>query len=212
MGIGANLISTKSPMYESSGKPAATERIDQHVVAHAPDLLVISYGLNDARGGTPLELFCSELRELLSGIRARIEPLILLAGPYYCTHDRDSSAGWGKATTELFAAYNQAIREIAEETDCLFADLLAAYQGADWMIHSDGVHANDLGHRVIANRMFEVLAANCSGLARESRALEQHIPPWRDESMLRAELGYEGGIGRFGPSTKERSEQQGFET
>jgi len=32
-----------------------------------------------------------------------------------------------------------------------------------------------------------VLASNCSGLALETKALEQHIFPWRDETMLRAE-------------------------
>ena len=46
--------------------------------------------------------------------------------------------------------------------------------------------ANDLGHRVVANKVFEILASNCSGLARETQELEKEIPPWRDESTLRA--------------------------
>ena len=56
-GIGANVISTRAPLYEYSGKPAANERIGKHVIEHDPDLLVVSYGLNDARGGTPVEMF-----------------------------------------------------------------------------------------------------------------------------------------------------------
>ena len=55
-GIGSNVISTRSPCYKHSGKPAATERLQKHVLDHRPDLLIISYGLNDARGGTPLEV------------------------------------------------------------------------------------------------------------------------------------------------------------
>ena len=54
VGIGANVISTKSPAYEFSGKPAASERLEKHVLSNTanghpiiPDLLVISYGLND---------------------------------------------------------------------------------------------------------------------------------------------------------------------
>ena len=70
-GIGANVISTRSPCYPYSGKPAANERLEKHVLAHEPDLLVISYGLNDARGGTPLDLFTQEMRVILHQIRQR---------------------------------------------------------------------------------------------------------------------------------------------
>ena len=33
------------------------ERYQKHVLDHHPDLVLISYGLNDARGGTPLAQF-----------------------------------------------------------------------------------------------------------------------------------------------------------
>ncbi len=79
---------------------------------------------------------------------------------------------------------------MAAEEKCLFVDLLAAYGDADWLVHHDGVHANDLGHRVVANKIFEVLAANCSGLSLATRKLEEEIPPWRDESTLQE--GWEG--------------------
>ena len=35
-GIGANLIARRSPAYEESGKPAADERLDKHVLSHDP--------------------------------------------------------------------------------------------------------------------------------------------------------------------------------
>ena len=60
-GIGVNVISTCSPAYMHSGKLAADERLNKHVIDHQPDLLIISYGLNDARGGTPLDLFREKL-------------------------------------------------------------------------------------------------------------------------------------------------------
>jgi lysophospholipase L1-like esterase len=126
-GIGTNLITRRSPGYDYSGKPAADERLEKHVFAHGPDLVLVSYGLNDTRAGTPLGLF---------------------------------------------------------------VDVLAANRHTDWMVHYDGVHANDLGHRIIANRIFEVLAQNCSGLARRTKALEEAIPRWRDESTLKADYGY----------------------
>ena len=84
-GIGANVISTRVPCYSYSGKPAANERVQKHVIDHDPDLLVISYGLNDARGGTPTEMFRTELAGVIEQVRAGCDPLIVLPGPYYMT-------------------------------------------------------------------------------------------------------------------------------
>ena len=191
MGIGANLISTRVPAYPMSGKPAADERLDQHILGHTanghralPDLLVISYGLNDARGGTPLDQFTKEMRSLIHRVREKVQPLILLPGPYYMNNWTCGGADWSHANLETFFLFNDATQAVAKEEDCLFVDLLAAYQNADWLVHNDGVHANDLGHRVVANKMFEILAANCSGLSMATRELEKEIAPWRDESTL----------------------------
>ena len=189
-GIGANVISTKSPAYEYSGKPAADERLEKHVIALEPDLLVVSYGLNDARGGTPMELFDERLRWIIGTVREKIRPLIVLLGPYYMCDFSLGGQRWGKGNLDIFREYNAAISAVAEQEDCLFVDLLSAYREADWLVHHDGCHANDVGHRLVANKVFEVLASNCSGLATETQALEEHIPPWRDESTLRQDYGY----------------------
>jgi lysophospholipase L1-like esterase len=191
MGIGANVISTKSRGYEYSGKPAASERLDRHVLENTangapivPDLLIISYGLNDARGGTPVDLFCDEMKDIIRRVREKIQPLIVLLGPYYMTDFTLGGKEWSHGNLEIFHQYNDAIRGVAETCDCLFVDLLESYRDADWLVHHDGCHANDLGHRLVANKIFEVLASNCSGLALETRHLEKSIPPWRDESTL----------------------------
>ena len=189
-GIGANVISTRSPRYPLSGKPAASERLDRHVVAQRPDLLVISYGLNDARGGTPVELFREGLVALTRRVRREIEPLIVLLGPYYMVDFTCGEPDWGHADLPLFYRFNEVIAQVAREESSLFVDILAANGETDWMVHYDGVHANDLGHRIIANRVFEVLAQNCSCLARRTRELEKRSPRWRDESTLKADYGY----------------------
>lgn len=191
VGIGANVISTRSPAYEFSGKPAADERLDRHVLGNnangnplLPDLLIISYGINDARGGTSIEMFISEMRAIIRRVREKVQPLIVLVGPYYITDFTLGGETWSHGNVELLYQYNQAIEELAEEAECLFADLLSAYGDADWLVHGDGVHANDLSHRLVANKIFEVLASNCSGLALETKTLEKQIAPWRDESTL----------------------------
>jgi lysophospholipase L1-like esterase len=188
-GIGANVISPRSPAYDLSGKPAGLERLDKHVIVHQPDLLVVSYGLNDCRGGTPLDLFIEELRTLVRRVRAALAPapLIVLLGPYYVTNFTRLAAAFGHGSLALLHQYNAAIAALAREEDCLYVDVLAAEGEADWLIHYDGSHANDVGHQVIANRIFEVLAQHCSGLAKRTQEAERTSPRWRDETVLRAD-------------------------
>ncbi len=189
-GIGANVISTRSPNYGHSGKPAANERLGKHVVAHQPDLLLISYGLNDSRGGTPVDLFREELVSLVRSVRQHIKPLIVLLGPYYVMEHTLSAKHWRHADRSVLKRFNDTIAQVAADEECLYVDILAANGQTDWMVHYDGVHANDLGHRVIANRTFEVLAQNCSCLARKTKQAEKTSPRWRDESTLKGDYSY----------------------
>lgn len=198
-GIGANVISTRSPAYQMSGKPAASERLEKHVLAHRPDVLVISYGLNDARSGTPLDLFAEEMEGIIDRVRREQEPLIVLLGPYFMTDFTLGGAGWSHGTLEEFHRFNQRTKQIAGKKKCLFVDLLSAYDNAPWMIHRDGVHANDLGHLIVATEIFKVLAQNCSGLAGKTEEFYDKIPPWRDESTLKEDYGFKGS-GPLGPS------------
>jgi lysophospholipase L1-like esterase len=188
-GIGANVISNRSPCYPFSGKPAANERLEEHVIRHQPDLLVVSYGLNDARGGTPLGLFREELITLLACVRQKIDPLIVLMGPYYVYDFAAGGQEWSHAELSTLYRFNDCIAETARTEGCLYADVLGANSETDWMVHYDGVHANDLGHRIIANRVFEVLAQNCSCLAKRTQQLEKTSPRWRDESTLKVNYG-----------------------
>jgi len=188
-GIGANVISNRVPSYETSGKPAANERLDKHVIAHNPDLLVVSYGLNDARGATPVEMFRDEMTKLLKAIRTECDPLIVLPGPYYMT----AFAGYPNyehGSHEIFKIFNLATQQVAASNNCLYCDVYNAYNEASWMVHDDGVHANDLGHRIIANEIFKVLAQHCSGLAVRTKQLEKTSDRWRDESVLKDDYGH----------------------
>jgi len=189
-GIGANVVSTRSPCYPPSGKPAANERVGKHVVDQQPDLLILSYGLNDARGGTSPQLFRRELTSVVHQVRKEIEPLIVLLGPYYMTDFMRGGEDWAHADLKLFKQFNRAIAQAAAVEECLYVDLIAASGEADWTVHFDGVHQSDLGHRIVAHRVFEVLAQNCSGLAKKTQAAEKTSPRWRDESKLMADYGY----------------------
>lgn len=183
-GIGANVISKRSSHYENSGKPSAMERYEKHVIALKPDLVLVSYGLNDARAGTPLGQFLEDLRHIVLDIKARTEAVVMLLNAYFMTgFDRYEPFRLGSVAS--FLGYNAAQQSLSEECGVLCADVWDAEGMAPWVIDPDGVHANNLGHQLIANRVFEVLAKNCSCLAERSREARKTFRPWRDESVLK---------------------------
>jgi lysophospholipase L1-like esterase len=162
-GIGANAISPRSPGYAKSAKPSALERYRTDVVALKPDLFILAYGLNDMRAAMPLEDFAEDMATILRDVKAACDPMIVLTTIYYMTGWR-SFAPYDKGSVELTERYNAQIRKLAEQFDCVLADVWSAEGGADWLIHPDGVHANRIGNIVIANRIFEAIAQHASCL------------------------------------------------
>ena len=128
---------------------------------------------------------------MIEQARAGCDPLIVLPGPYYMT-DFGLGEHFQEGSHEVFQTYNLVTEQVARATNCLFSDVYNAYGGAAWMVHYDGVHANDLGHRLVAHTIFQTLAQNCSGLAIRTKRLEHTGERWRDESTLMADYGYKG--------------------
>ena len=163
-GIGANAVSPRSPGYATSAKPSALERYHKDVIALKPDLLVLAYGLNDMRAGMPPEDFREDMAQIITDVRAACDPAIVLTTVYYMTaYDLYPPYNVGSvAATEV---YNLVIRQLADQHGCIVADIWAAQGQADWVVHPDTVHANDLGHLLIGHRVFEAIATRCSGVA-----------------------------------------------
>lgn len=163
-GIGANSISPRSPGYPTSRKPSATERIDCDVLDLDPDLFIASYGLNDMRSGMTLSDFLEDLESIVVKVKKHCDPVVVLTTVYYMTA-YDLYPPYDKGSVELTERFNSGIRELAGKHGCILADIWEAEGQADWLIHPDTVHANELGHRLIANRLFEAIATRCSGVA-----------------------------------------------
>jgi lysophospholipase L1-like esterase len=163
-GISANAISPRSPGYQSSAKPSALERYREHVVAHDPDLFLLAYGLNDMRAGMPPEDFREDMQTIMSDVKAACHPVTVLTTVYHMSA-YDLYPPYDRGSPEATEMYNEVIRQLARKNDCLLADIYAAEGCADWLIHPDTVHANDIGHRLIGHRVFEVIANHCSGAA-----------------------------------------------
>lgn len=177
-GIGANLISPRSPAYQASRHPSALERYQEHVIAYDPDLVLVSYGFNDARGGTPLGQFLEDLRHLVLDIKRQTGAVVVLVNAYFLTAF-DRHAPYDQADVAVLQGYNSGMKQLAAECDVVLADVFAAEGQAPWMIDTDGVHPNNLGHRVIANRVFEVLAQNCSALSGKAFQQRKSMKQWR---------------------------------
>lgn len=160
-GIGANAISPRSPGYESSAKPSALERYKEDAIALNPDLFILAYGLNDMRARMAPEDFREDMQTIITGVKENCDPIVVLTTVYHMSA-YDRYPPFDQGSPEATEIYNAVIRQLADVNDCLLADIYAAEGYADWLIDPDTVHANDLGHRIIGHRVFEVIAQNCS--------------------------------------------------
>jgi len=163
-GIGANAISPRSPGYPTSAKPSALERYQADVIALMPDLFILAYGLNDMRAGMPAEDFREDMRRIIQDVQQACAPVIVLTTVYHMTA-YDLYPPYNRGSVEATQVYNLVIRQLAEECGCILADIWQAQGQADWSVHPDTVHANDLGHALIGHRVFEAIATHCSGAA-----------------------------------------------
>lgn len=172
-GIGASVISPRSQGYEASGKPSALERYRERVIDQRPDLFLFCYGLNDMRAGTPLDVFAEDMETIVKDVKAACEPVIVLTTVYHMT-GFDRFEPFNHGSIEMTKRYNGAIAGIAEKHGCILADVWSAMSETDWLVHQDGVHTNAVGNLLVAHKIFEALAQNCSGLAGHTRELDSN--------------------------------------
>lgn len=84
-GIGANAISPRSFHYQETSKPSAVERYQDHIIAYRPDLPVMDYGTNDARGGTPLAQFLEDERKIILDVKKQTGALVVIMNLCFMT-------------------------------------------------------------------------------------------------------------------------------
>ena len=162
-GLGASVISPKSPGYEASTKPSAAERLQEQVIARNPDLVVIAYGLNDMRAGMRAADFRVEMETLIDRIRHSINPLIVIANVYHMS-DYQYYPPFDKGSIDRTKEYNEMLAALAAEKNCAYADIWSAEGEKDYLIHQDTVHANKVGNMLIANKVFEAIVHVAPGI------------------------------------------------
>ena len=128
------------------------------VAAAQPDLVTITLGANDAADIGPAELETG-YRGLVDGIKALDDPpTVVLVDEF------SSDLGGLFARQGSSADYQAAVASVAEQTGSVLlplGDALLADAAADGelssLLSADGVHPNDDGARVVADRMIELL-------------------------------------------------------
>ncbi|MBE83082.1 SGNH/GDSL hydrolase family protein [bacterium] len=177
--LGADVLSKACPLYEEyEGKrPIGIERYRKHIIEERPDLVILSYGYNDLRAGTPIKDFRQDLETILKDLKSETDALIVLLNTYaipgegYENKSGDTGSGnhWNHGNRETQTLYNLMLNDVSEEQGLLFVDIHGTQVRSPWTFSSpDGtgdLHANDLGHRLIAHRIFEALATTSSFLS-----------------------------------------------
>ena len=91
--------------------------------------------------------------------------VITIVNTYFMTGFKKHGDVWGKADVDSIRQYNVRLKEYAKKNDLLYADVFRSMDQTDWLVCQDGVHPSDLGHLLIANKVFETIAVNCSCLS-----------------------------------------------
>jgi lysophospholipase L1-like esterase len=166
----ASVISPRSPGYARSAKPSLLERYERHAIELEPDLVIIAQGLNDLRSGMNVQEYIADLESIVADVLARTDAMLVLVGVYpqiYGQGGNDPATRpiWTKWTYEMLQVYNLAIRLLAEKHRTCFVNPLVVLGDADWVLHPDACHLNDLGHVLVGNAIFQEIATHARGLA-----------------------------------------------
>ncbi|MGB3585104.1 MAG: GDSL-type esterase/lipase family protein [Tunicatimonas sp.] len=156
--IGAGISGNKVPDLQG--------RVQEDVLSHNPDVVVIYIGINDVwhfykfegTTGTEKPVYEAGLKDLIQTITSTGSEVIL-ATPTVIGEDPDSQ----DETNQRLLEYAEVVRQVADETDTPLCDLRAniseylrennpskQYEG---ILTGDGVHMNEKGNQFLADQL-----------------------------------------------------------
>jgi lysophospholipase L1-like esterase len=138
----------------------ALSRMDRHVVADQPDLVVVQFGLNDGscpasavRPRVERAAFDANLRLMAQLLRERTTAIVTFL-TNHPVQRRTARLPVGPTPEESNQAYNATVRQVAYELNAPLLDLHAAFraQGVPLtdLLARDGIHLSPRGHRLYA--------------------------------------------------------------
>lgn len=165
-----NIINAATPGYLSND---GVSTFDKHVAVHDPDIVLLMFGINDA---TQYSITTSTLTTFKNNMRTLYNKCIAIgAKPIFMTTnnikvstfagytDRYASVGGFEA---YFPQYQQAVRDLANETGSECIDIYADWASVDYTTHLfDTVHPNSKGYDVMLATMKTYLTNNADRIA-----------------------------------------------
>ena len=131
-------------------------RLDRDVLSKKPDWMTLSCGVNDVwhgARGVPLDQYKKNITEIVEKCQAANVKVMLLTATMIGEDEPNTN-------NQKLLPYNEFLRTLAKEKNCLLADLNADMQAAITaapadspkgnLLTSDGVHMNPAGYRMMA--------------------------------------------------------------
>jgi lysophospholipase L1-like esterase len=153
-------------------------RLEKDVLAKKPDWMTLSCGVNDVwhgAKGVTLEDYKKNITEIVEKCQAAQVKLMILTATMI---KEDPTT----AENQKLAGYNEFLRGLAKEKNCLLADLNADMQAAvakkdparkGNLLTSDGVHMNSAGNRMMAGGVLKAFGLNAQQLAKAEKAWDE---------------------------------------
>ena len=142
---------------------AALKRLEEDVLTHKPDIVTISFGLNDTGLRKPDD-YQESLEKMIQTLKeAQIQILLLTSTPF-----NNKQHSWAEKFEEiggldeyLNKEYCERIRSLAEKNDIFLCDLHAIFKAEinkdpdriNKLISGDGVHLTAEGYKLIAQHL-----------------------------------------------------------
>ncbi len=139
-------------------------------IAATPQYVVLQGGINDIVGAidSPVETMMTHMRALIDMAREMGMKIILMnVGPW------SRAAAWTETAQAYTEQYNASLQQLAESEDIPLIDAYSLLRAADDMTaladgssgsvsydSGDGLHPNELGHRVLGHAVAEVLVSS----------------------------------------------------
>ena len=141
------------------------ERLQRDVLSKKPDWMTLSCGVNDVwhgANGVPLDQYKVNITKIVDRCQAAGIKVMILTSTMIGEDEPN-------ANNQKLATYNEFLRALAKEKDCLLADLNADMQTAiaaskdkkgGRLLTSDGVHMNPEGNKMMAAGVLKAFALN----------------------------------------------------
>lgn len=140
----------------------ALARLDRDVLRFDPDIVIMSFGMNDQNTSSPEE-FQSRLGEAIDRIRGQTQAVVLLRTPNPMVN-----LGGGEELESKLAVFSKVIGEVAAAKKTLLVDHYALWTKSmesscrrDMVqLMNDVAHPNAIGHRRFYHELAPVFNAN----------------------------------------------------